>query len=312
MMNSGILLLIVILFYFLGRAADLIIVHLRKLGEALDIKIFFLGILLGFFTSLPEMALGVNAVINNISEVSLGNLLGGIVVLFGLILGAGSVLNRKISTDGKIKNFLPILIFIFLPLLLGLNGYLGFIDGVILIINYGLLALYLYFTNKGAGRVTVDIGTEKKTMRNIFLILLGLVIIIVTSNLIIKFSVLLLESFRISSFFIGLIVFSLGTNLPEIMVTLRSWRRHVKELSMSNLIGSAMANIFIIGILVVLKPLNIEVGLSYYLIMLFFALLFIFLLIFYKTDRSLTRKEGAVLIIIYFLFLFSQSLIFLQ
>lgn len=308
MVNLGILLLIIILFYFLGRAADIVIINLRKLGEALDIKIFFLGLFLGLFTSLPELAVGINAVVNDIEEVSLGNALGGIIILFGLILGVSSILNRKIKTGGKIWHFLPILIFIFLPLLLGLKGSLGFSDGVILIAGYILLLIYLYFINRSKSkyRPSLEVGSSLAKLKYIFKIIIGVILIIVISNLIIKYTAVILAVFNVPAFFVGLMLFSVGTNLPEITVALRSWRRKVEELSFSNLVGSAMSNILVIGIVASLSTISVALDYAYFIMMAAFIVLFVCLLIFYKTDKKLTAKEGVVLLSIYAIFILLQ------
>ena len=78
---------LVILFYLLGKSADLMVLNVRRLGEALGVKIFAFGIVLGFLTSFPEIAVGVNSLLLDIRSLSLGNLFGGILVTFGLILG---------------------------------------------------------------------------------------------------------------------------------------------------------------------------------------------------------------------------------
>ncbi|MBU1145954.1 hypothetical protein KKD80_00170 [Patescibacteria group bacterium] len=309
MTNFGIILALLVLFYLLGRAADLAILNIRKISEELNIKIFFLGLILGFFTSLPELAIGVNSIVSNVQEITLGNLLGGIMVLFGLILSISIILNRKISTDGKIFTFLPILMYLFLPMLLGLDGRIGIIDGIILIVVY-LLAIYsLYLKHRNSTPIKLEIIKESKILKSIFVMITGLLLVVVLSNLIVRLTVILLGSFAIPAFFLGLILFSLGTNLPEIIVTVRSWKRHAKELSVSNLIGSAMANVLLIGIFASIKNIPVNLNLSYYLLILFTAALFAVLLIFYKTGRQFTRQEGFALLGVYVLFLISQIIL---
>lgn len=310
MVNLGIFTLILILFYLLGKAAELTIDSIKKIGKKLGIKIFFLGLLLGVFTSLPELAIGINTLINNVQEISLGNLLGGLMVLFGLILGISLILNRKIETDGRVINFLPILIYLILPVLFGLDGKIGFIDGIILVAAYFSLLYYLYKKHKNSNPIHFEFIRNGKILKDLFLVLLGLILIIVFSNLIVRLTAILLNNFDIPGFIIGLVLFSIGTNLPEIIVTIQSWRKNIKELSISNLVGSAMANILIIGIFSVIKTLSTEINLGYYMLLFFLFVLFLSLLVFYKTKKEFSRSEGIFLLCIYFLFLSSQ-LIFL-
>src|SRR3989338_1989775 len=117
MITASIIIALILLFYLLGRAADLTIHHIRLVAERLGIKIFFLGVLLGLFTSLPEIAISINSAIDDVMPIAVGNLLGGIVVLFSLILGLSALLNRKIVATEKIFCFFFIL---FLPAVLSL------------------------------------------------------------------------------------------------------------------------------------------------------------------------------------------------
>lgn len=306
MANLGLFVLLLILFYLLGKAADLVVGQVREIAKKLGIKIFFLGLLLGVFTTLPELTIGVNALINNVQEISLGNLLGGIMVLFGFILGVSLILNRKIKTDGQIKNFLPVLIYLFAPMLFGLDGKIGFIDGIILTLSYFLLLYYLYLLHKNSNPLHLELARNGRVLKNLFFVLFGLIVVVTLSNLIIRCTTILLTNFKIPGFLVGLILFSIGTNLPEIIVTIKSWLKNIKELSISNLIGSAMANILIIGIFSSIKIFSIEINLDYYILMFFLALILFCLLIFYKSKNELSRNEGIVLLLIYLLFLAGQ------
>lgn len=308
LINVGIIISIVILFYFLGRAADLLISSVKRIGRGFGVKIFFLGLILGLFTSFPELTIGLNAFLNNIPSISLGNLLGGIIVILGLILGASLILNRKITTDGKISRFLPILIYIALPLLFGLDNNLNRIDGIILIAAYIFLLHRLYRQNKNSESEIVRFS-KRELLKQISLAVLGLVMLVAISNFIIRLTMILLGGFNISIFAIGAAVFSIGTNLPEIIITVRSWKKHIKELAVSSLIGSAIANPAIIGIFALARPIFIKTDLSYYLLMTFTLVLLGFLLYFYETGKKLTRREGISLVLIYLLFLISQILL---
>src|SRR5688572_30324040 len=141
-----------ILFYALGRCADLVVINIRDIGRKLRLPIFFLGLVLGLLTSLPELAIGINALVQDIPSISVGNLLGGSLVLFCLVLGISILLNRKIKTDGKTGSLLPILGYIFLPLLLGLSGEINFWSGLVLLLLYPTVLLHLYLTHPNSSQ----------------------------------------------------------------------------------------------------------------------------------------------------------------
>ena len=163
------------LFYLLGKSADVVVNRVRIISERFGIHLFFLGIILGLFTSLPEITIAVNSLVNDIPDVSLGNLTGGFIVLFGLILGASLIVNRRVHTDGSLVHFAPMLCYFFLPFLFLLDGTISGIDSVILVGAYFAVLLHVYRSYKS------DIPKEKQTvkvrtatlLKDIFIILFG-------------------------------------------------------------------------------------------------------------------------------------------
>lgn len=306
-MNNALLVLVLaILFYLLGRVTDLVIVAAKKISELFGLHIVFLGILLGFFTSLPEFSIAVNAIAANAPDISLGNLLGGIVVLFSLVLGGNAVLNRKINTDGKIRNILPILAYILLPLAASLDGNLNATEGFVLIAAYLLLLFYLFRQNRNRETVRRVAGMKTALFKNILLALGGVILVIVVSNLIVRLTLALLENWNIPAFAVGLLVFSIGTNLPELAIMFRAWSRNVEELSVGNLLGSAIANVLIIGILASARTIPVAINASFLSLFFFLILLCAAFALFYKTDKKFARREGGLLLAAYAVFIASQ------
>ncbi len=307
MQNILLIFPLLFLFYLLGKAADLVIINIRQIGEKLGINIVFLGIILGFLTSLPELFIGINSIADDIPEVSLGNLLGGIMVLFGFVLGISLILNRKIKNNGEIMEYFLALMYILFPLFLGLDGKLGYVDGFILVAAYINLLYILYIKQKNQNHFQINVSSNSNDiLKKIFYIIFGIILIIICSELIIKLFLILLNGLNVSIFIIGLILFSIGTNIPELAVSIRSCKRHAGDLSISNLIGSAMSNVVIIGIFSFIKPFRAEVNNSYYILIFFTVAIFAAFLYFYKTGKLLSRKEGFVLLAIYILFVLVQ------
>ncbi|MDD3663221.1 MAG: hypothetical protein PHT84_05120 [Candidatus Pacebacteria bacterium] len=301
----------VILFFILGYGADLVIFNLKEIGKALGLKIFFLGIILGIITSLPELAVGFNAVVKDIPGISAGNLFGGIIVLLSLILGLNIVFNREITTDGKIFNLFSFFVLIILAILLSLDGVIGVVDGVILMLVYLFSVWFLYKKNKPNINYSVEMISQKKIYQEIFFIAVGLVLIIVSSGLIIRLAEDILEFFKVSPFLIGIIFFSLGTNLPEITVSFKAWRNKNTELSISNLLGSGAANIFILGLLASIQKINIEINKEFYLLIFTVALILALFAIFYRTGKRFSFFEGLVFLGVYILFILSHFIFFI-
>lgn len=315
------LLIIFILFFVLGKSADFLITNIKKLSEKLHIKTFTIGIILGIFTTLPEFFLGINAIRDNVPSISSGNLFGGIIILFTLLIGINLVLNEKIETDGNIKNIFPNFIFILLAIVSGLKGSFNFYDGIFFIFLYFLIIFYVNKRNninidnseilepkKNVFNTLKNIFSknDNESLKEIFICLLSIIFLLISSNLIINFSNKILDQFNVSKFFIGLIMFSIGTNLPELIVILRAFKNKNSELSLSHLIGSAMANIFILSILSLFNNFKINVNTSYISLLIIAIISSLSIILFYKTNKSFSKKEGYVLVLIYMVFFISQ------
>lgn len=296
--------ILIFLFGILGLSADFLVHNIKVISRKLGMKLFTLGIVLGIMTSLPEVAVSINSIINNVPNISVGNLLGSVMVIFGLIFGMSLILNRKIRTDGDMKNLLPQLGLVFLPFILGLDGKFSTIDGITMIIMYIILLIYLFKLSKKHQGFQVSVIKEQKVLKSILLTIISAIIVIISSGFIVKVSIILLNKLEIKPFILGLLIFALGTNLPEITVALTSWKKKASELSISHLMGSIITNVIILGSMCIIKPITINIGSSYTVLVIFVALILILVGIFYKTRRSLDRIEGVFLLLTYFLFLY--------
>jgi len=297
---------LVVLFYLLGKAADVVVVNLRKLGKELGIKLYFLGFILGLFTSMPELAIGLDAAMHGVSALSLGNLMGGTVVVLGFVLGVSVILNRRVAMPSQRPPLGLIIVLLAMPLVLGIDGLLSRAEGMVLVLLYGALLYVIYRiggSHESAGSAPTGSG---QSLKHLFFIFAGLVALVALSDGILRVTDVILTSWEVSFFFVGLVVYSIGTNLPEIMVSLRAWRNHTRELSLSNLLGSAMANVFIIGLVVFLAPTVITIDSTYMTLIIGSGALFVALLVFARTGRRIVRGEGVVLVVMYAVFVITQ------
>jgi len=308
MIISAFIIALLALFYLLGKSADVVVQRVRVISERMGTPVFFLGIILGLFTSLPELTIAVNSLINNIPDASLGNLMGGFIVLFGLILGASIIVNRRVHTDGNLMHYAPVLCYYFLPFLFLTDGTISRGESLILIATYFILVFHVYrsYQTKATQQAHTVAVRPATVLKDIFIIVLGLVAVTLISSGIVRLTEGFLNEVHISQFLIGILLFSVGTNLPEIIVAFRAWRKSMKELTFSHLSGSAMTDPLLIGIFSFIRPFHLQVNTSFFIFFCFNALLFILVGIFYKTGKVLSRSEGIVLLGLYCLFLYVE------
>lgn len=303
-------LILLALFALLGIAADLAVNNIRFIAQSLKLKLFALGIILGLFTTLPELAVGINANIEGAGALSVGNIMGGIVVLIGLILGTSLILNKKIDTSESLKTIFPASLVILSPFVLGANGNLTALDGFIMVALYAALIFYIYHQNRDKNLDgSLAIIDKGKVGKAIVLALFGVIAVMMLSHFIVQITLALLANSNLSKLFIGVIIFAIGTNLPEISISLSAWRKKSGDLSLSHLLSSAFTNIFVLGSLAILSPISFKTDLVYYVLVFFVTLMIVLLFIFARTDKKLSRKEGLAMLIVYIIFVIINVLL---
>jgi len=303
--TSLLVILTILSFAVLAYGADMLVANIKMIASHYHLSIFLLGIILGFFTSIPELILGLTAVHRGVASLSLGNLLGGIIVLFGLILGLAIIVHRTIKTDGQSSTIAPSILILLLPLMLGLKGSLNHWDGLIIIIAYIAVVLYSARTESSTKQARVS-KPPRLASRHFLFSLLGLGLIIGTSQVIVSTMTELMERWQWPPLVAGVLLLAIGTNLPEIVVTIESLIKQASDLSISNLIGSAIGNVVVAGILLQFGSFSIQPFMAFAVTASTICLLSGFLLLFYKTNKQFSRWEGIILLCIYLLFLVAE------
>ena len=135
----------------------------------------------------------------------------------------------------------------------------------------------------------------------IFLVL-GLVLLVVGSDLLLRSSVDLSLKYNVSKLVIGLTIVSFATSAPELLISVSSVLKDSSDIAISNVIGSNIANIgmvFSIALLFVtikIKKENIKYDFPWLIIV---SLLFIWFL----QDSQIDRFEGLVFTSVLVLFI---------
>jgi cation:H+ antiporter len=306
MLTFFLIVLILVLFYLLGKSADLVVHNSLEAAKEFGLPLVLVGVMLGLLTTLPEFALGINSITHNVPEMSVGNLLGGVVVMLSLVLGLSLFFNRRVATDGKLLTLLPLGLCLMLPIVLALDGSYSYFDGLILISGFICWVLFTYFGNGHGINFKIVTVSKGKLIRQMVLTVFGGLGILITSYWIVEVTLFLLNEFAISPFLVGILAFSIGTNLPELSIAWQSRKRSAGFLSVSHLFGSVAANVFCLGLLSFSGRLIINIGSSFFAYLLILLVLFTIMAIFYKTDKAFSRTEGVVLIIFYFVFVVLQ------
>ena len=293
--------------------AGLAIRSVEHLSKSLRISSFVLSFLiLGFFTSVSELSVGINSVIANDPEIYVGNLIGASLVIFLLIvpllaIGANGL---KINSGFQGFNLLFSMLVIAAPVVLSMDGVVDRFDSLICLLSYCLL-VFIIQMRKG---MLENIDKLKKAqtvrlLRDFAKIIIGLIVIFVASKVVVNETLYFSNALDISPFIISLLLIAVGTNIPELSITVRSLFMKKNQIAFGDYVGSATFNTFLFGFLTLIYGKPVHLTNSYFVSLLF---LISGLLIFYyfaKKDHVITRMEGLLLIFIYISFLFMEIIL---
>lgn len=130
------------------------------------------------------------------------------------------------------------------------------------------------------------------------LLILGLAVLLIGGEFLVKGAVGIARNLEISPLVIGMTVVSFGTSAPELLVSLQASAEGVPEIAVGNVIGSNIANLaLVLGVTVLIFPIIVERQtkvIDWPVMMLSTVLFYVFLF-----DGAIELWEGLVL----FLFL---------
>ena len=101
---------------------------------------------------------------------------------------------------------------------------------------------------------------------------------------------------------VGLSVVALGTSLPELVTSVMAAKKGENEIALGNVLGSNVFNtLFIVGLSGIVVPLGINQDVQFDSILLIGITLIV--IVFSITKQSISKKEGLILLLVYFLYI---------
>ncbi|KPL03608.1 MAG: hypothetical protein AMJ73_06300 [candidate division Zixibacteria bacterium SM1_73] len=285
-----------------------------RLAKSLYIRPIIIGVtIVAFAGSAPEAAVSIVAALKKNSDIALGNILGSVIANIGLVLGISAIISPlKVQLSVIRKELLIMMGATILFYLMALNLSIGFLEGLLLFV--GIILFIAYSVYQGLKEKNKNQLVEKeyekflkgkkgKRIKLILLSLVGLILITSGANLLIKSAIFIAQKLGVSELMIGITLVAVGTSIPELAISAVAAYRKEADISAGNVIGSNIFNIFfVIGAVAIIHPLSIEkniLGFEFPAMLLFSLLLFWMM----KTNLTLSRTEGVILLGLYILFL---------
>ena len=293
--------------FALIRGSDTFIEGAKQMGASLGLSRFAIGVLIvGFGTSLPELATSISAALKDETAVVIGTTMGSnithILFVIGLltIVGGSVILKQRLLHTGMPIFFIATVHYLFILK----DGYVDRPEGLLLL---GTFAAYVWYLIHEAG-VEHDVNvlhSGKKPhlrFRSLTLIILGLIAIFVGANFAVDMVVNMAIAFAVPLGLVSIAAIGFGAALPELFVTLQSIRKKEQELAIGNIFGSHTFNILITtGAAALITPLVADSVVMELGIYVFAAASVIFFVT--CMNRQILRWEGIMFVLFFAFFL---------
>ncbi len=288
--------------------ADVIINQSERIALKFNIPEFIIGAtLIALGTSLPEMAASIAASYNGKPDIAVSNVIGSNILNITLVLATVFLISKKINParDFFAKDSTWALVPVFVFILMILDGIISRFDALLLLLLIGAYLLFLLQDAKNIPDLEdiEDINESDFSWAKVLpLVLLGFVLVVVGAHFTVESASGIAREFGISEWVIGIIMISLGTSLPELVVSVSAALKGKVDMAIGNIIGSNMANTTVVlGAAAMVNPMPVNA--SAYMFDIATMTVATLLLVFITANKLYSKSAGISLIIILGLFL---------
>ncbi len=306
-----------VIWFFAGLLIESVTNVARRFHQSGFTVAFFV---LGILTSVSEMSVMVNSSLSGTPQVSAGNLAGASLVILLCIVPLVAIVGNGIELKNtlKSKNLAAALFVVVLPVLLMLDGDVSKSEGLACFVAYGALAYLIRRQDVHTlPRVIQAVEAElierrRATFTDIFKIIVGALFIFIAGHLLVEEAVYFATVLSIPASIVGLLLLSVGTNIPELVIAVRSILKKRKDIAFGDYLGSTVANTLIFGFLPWLNGGFTVEPTEFIGTAVLMVLGFVGFFVCANSKNNITRREGYVLVSVYVTFLAFQVVNFVR
>ena len=300
------LLVLVVGFVFLVKGADWFVDGAAGIATKFGIPQLVIGLtIVAMGTSAPEAAVSLTAAASGNAEITIGNIVGSNTLNIFIILGITALVYPVAVQKSSLVVDIPVVIGISAMLLiLGFDGKISRLDGIIMLVVFVLYLFYLFWDAKKIKSLSSETVEESEEIKNLSLpkalifTVIGLVLIVAGSNCVVSSATYVAKVLGLSERFIGLTIVALGTSLPELFTSVTAAIKKNSDIAVGNIVGSNIFNIlFVVGLSGLIIPVPFESAFRFDTIVSGVAA--ILLLVFCAPKKQLARWAGVIFLICY-------------
>jgi cation:H+ antiporter len=248
--------------------ADFLVAGAVSIARKFKVSDFVIGAaIVGVGTSMPELVVSFIGALNGNPDVAIGNVVGSNIFNVLGILGLTALFFPIAVSRSNMKFELPVCIFVSILLtamvfnfFTGGSPMISRIDGMILLVCFGLFMWYSFHRDRKAGKTEGEAPAEEDRTPfwlAVVKVVGGLAVLITSCDFFVDNAVLIAKSFGVNDAFISLTLIACGTSLPELAASVAAALKKNTQLALGNVIGSNIFNItWILGLSSQVMPLN--------------------------------------------------------
>lgn len=225
-----------------------------------------------FGTSTPELAVSVQAALNDNGDLTVGNVVGSNIANVLLILGLSAAVGGGLLVAQRVVRIdVPLMIGVsVLTLVLALDDRIGRVEGAVM---FALLIAYTVWTVRAARGETTEITAEyeealdpEKLRRTPVAVDLGLVVgglagLVLGARWLVNAASTIAADLGASDLVIGLTVVAVGTSMPELATSVVAALRGERDIAVGNVVGSNLFNLLgVLGLTAAVSPSPIAIS----------------------------------------------------
>lgn len=211
-------------------------------------------------TSAPELVVSLNAALSGHPDISIGNVVGSNIANIALVLGFTALLiSIPVSRKTIRMDWVVMMVATVLFLLFSLDGALQFYEGLIFVILLIVYVLYAVRSSHAEMKGKIKQPSPYGTWLSLVIVLVSIGGLILGSNLLVNSASNIASGWGVSERVISLSVIAFGTSVPELSTSVMAAIRKELDISVGNLIGSNIFNIFgILGVTSLMKDIPVN------------------------------------------------------
>ena len=302
-------------------SGSLLVKSIMKVTRYLGWREFVVAFLvMAFASSLPNLFVGINSAIHQIPQLSLGDVLGGNLVVLTLIIALAILVSgATLPTNSRMVQTSAIftIIVAILPLILLLDGTLGRGDGLILLLCFFGYIFWIFSKEERFKKIynhedeEIEIIKDlKEFTKNLVIMALSLILLLGASEGVVLTVRFFVSNFNLPLELIAILVVGLGNALPEGYFAIVSAKKGQTWMILGDLMGSVIVpSTLVLGIVALIHPIRVFNFSPFAIARIFLILAAFLFLIVIRSGQKITKKEAWFLIFLYVIFVVVEIMI---